>query len=169
MSELTRPLTVRFNTRTFLRLSHEELLTSNEEWVESSEIKALQLTENPCFVTVDTRGAKEKLLCDGLSIRGTFNNVFDVDKIVTHVTIRSILTKWCVLMHYMKSYGVVVEHSMKRGKIGECTNERGVCLFCEGEDYKQADCEENKASRVCSWNYRSSKKQLKVSQRGLKN
>ena len=66
MSELTRTLTVRFNTRNFSRLSHEELLTSNEEWIESSEIWAIQLIENSCFITVDTRGAKEKLVCDGL-------------------------------------------------------------------------------------------------------
>ena len=110
---------MRLNTRNFSRLSHEEVLTSVEESLDILEIKAIQITENACFITVETSEAKNKLICEGLNVRGTFNNIFDVDKIVTNVTIKDAPFELSdqFLIHYMKSYGEVVEHSIKRGKI----------------------------------------------------
>ena len=110
MSELPRPLTVRLNTRNFSRLSHEEVLTSVEESLDILEIKAIQITENACFITVETSEAKDKLICEGLNVRGTFNNIFDVDKIVTNVTIKDAPFELSdqFLIHYMKSYGGLI-------------------------------------------------------------
>ena len=52
MADLTRPLTVRFATRHFLRLGHEEILESLEENLNGSDVKAIQITETSCFVTL---------------------------------------------------------------------------------------------------------------------
>ena len=58
MTVLTRPLTLRFATRHYTRLGHEEILESLEEIVPKSEVKAIQLTETTCYVTVASREAK---------------------------------------------------------------------------------------------------------------
>ena len=79
MSELSRPLSVRINTRHFPRLSHDEVLESIEQRLDITEVKAIQITESSCFVSVVSKEAKEKLIVEDVNIRETFNNVFDVD------------------------------------------------------------------------------------------
>ena len=75
MSELTRSLTVRLNTRHFSRLAHDEVLSSIESVVDPAEVKAIQITENTCFVTVASDVVKGQLIRTGLKIRETYNNV----------------------------------------------------------------------------------------------
>ena len=119
MTDLTRPLTVRFETRHYARLGHEEILESLEENLESSEIKAIQLTETTCLVTVSTREAKETLLSTGLSVRNMYNSLYDVDQVITNVTIKDAPFELSdsFIMYHMKQYGDVIENSLKRGKI----------------------------------------------------
>ena len=88
MSELTRPLTVRFSSRGISRLEHEEVLEGLEEHIEPSSVKAIQFTETACFVTVNSNEIKQKLLLGGINIRGTYNNILDVDRVITNVTIK---------------------------------------------------------------------------------
>ena len=45
-------------------------------------------TENTCYVTFDSNDVKEDILMAGLNIRGTYNNVYDVEKILVNVTIK---------------------------------------------------------------------------------
>ena len=119
MSELTRPMTVRFNTRQFSRLSHEEVLSSIESIVDPENVKAIQITENTCYVTVASTNTKEEILMAGLNIRDTYNNVYDVERILTNVTIKDApyeLDDYFIIEH-MKKYGDVVENSLRRGKI----------------------------------------------------
>ena len=119
MADITRPLTVRFATRHYARLGHEEILESVEECLENSEVKAIQLTETACFVTVATRGAKETLLSTGLNVRNMYNSVYDVEQVITNVTIKDApfeLSDGFILYH-MKQYGDVIENSLKREKI----------------------------------------------------
>ena len=62
MAELTRPLTVRFATRHFSRLGHDEALESLEETLNGSDVKAIQITESTCLVSLVSRDAKESLI-----------------------------------------------------------------------------------------------------------
>ena len=119
MAEITRPLTVRFNSRQFSRLAHEEVLTSIEEIVDPVKVKAIQITENTCYVTVDSTETKEEIIMPGLNIRDTYNNVHDVVKILTNVTIKDAPYELgdYFLIEHLRHYGDVVENSLKRGKI----------------------------------------------------
>ena len=88
MSELTRPMTMRFNTRHFSGLAYDKVVSSIEEVVDLAEIKAIQITENNCLITVASNEVKEHLIIDGINIRNTYNNVYDVDRVLTNVTIK---------------------------------------------------------------------------------
>ena len=103
MSELTRPLTVRFSSRGISRLEHEEVL---QEYIESSSIKAIQSTETACLVTVNSNEVKQKLFLEGINIRGTYNNILDVDRVITNVTIKDVPYELrdSYIIHYMKYY-----------------------------------------------------------------
>ena len=68
MSEFTRPLTVRFSSRGFTRLEHEEVLESLEENIDPSSVRAIQITENACFVTLSSNETKEILIMISLTL-----------------------------------------------------------------------------------------------------
>ena len=127
MTELTRPLSVRFPTRHFSRLGHEEVLTGLEECLYISKVKAIQITESACFVTLKSREAKEYLLTTGINVRDVFNNVYDVDKLITNVTIKDAPFELsdAFLLQYIKMHGDVVENSLRRGKIKGTVIETG--------------------------------------------
>ena len=88
LCRFSRPLTVRFSSRGFSRLEHEEVLESLEDSIDTSLVKAIQITENTCFVTLSSKETKEKLLLQGVNIRDTFNDIFDADRVITNVTIK---------------------------------------------------------------------------------
>ena len=119
MSELTRPLTVRFASRQFSRLGHDEVLNGIEQLINISLVKAVQITETTCFITLKSREAKEQLIIDGLTVRDIHNNVFDVDKIVTNVTVKDAPYELsdAFLIQHLKSYGDVLEDSLKLVKL----------------------------------------------------
>ena len=110
---------MRFNSRQFSRLAHEEVLTSIEHIVDPVYVKVIQITENTCYVTVATNEVKEEIITNGLNIRETYNNVYDVEKILTNVTIKDApyeLSDYFLIEH-MRNNGDVVENSLRRGKI----------------------------------------------------
>ena len=119
MSVITRPLTVRFNTRHFSRLAHDEVMSGIEDVVDLAEIKAIQITENNCLITVGSNETKEQLIIDGISIRNTYNNVYDVDRVITNVTIKDAPYELddLFLIEHLRKYGEVIENSLRRGKI----------------------------------------------------
>ena len=97
MTEIMRPLTVCFYSHQFSRLAHEKFLTSIEHIVYLVNVKAIQITENTCYVTV------------------AYNNVYDVEKILTNVTIKDApyeLSDYFLIEH-MRKYGDVVENSYR--------------------------------------------------------
>ena len=75
---------MRFNSRQLSRLAHEEVLISIhvENVFDPLNFKAIQITENTCYVTVDSTETKEEIIMAGLNIRDTYNNVYDVEKFV---------------------------------------------------------------------------------------
>ena len=55
----------------------------------------------------------------GINVRGVFNNVYDVEKLITNVTIKDApfeLSKAFLLQHNIM-HGDVVENSLRRGKL----------------------------------------------------
>ena len=119
MADITRPLIVGFAMRHYARLGHEEILESLKDNLEWSDVKAIQLTETSCYVTISTRGAKESLLSSGVSVRNMYNSVYDVEQVITNVTIKDARFELSdgFLIYHMKTYGDVIENSLKRGKI----------------------------------------------------
>ena len=85
MKELTRPLSVRFSTRGISRLEHEKVLEGLEEYIDPSSVKAIQKTENACFVSVNANETKERLILEGINIRGTYSSIYDVERVITNV------------------------------------------------------------------------------------
>ena len=76
------------NTRQFSRLARDEVLSGLEDLVGLAEIKAIQIKENNCLITVVSIETKEQLIIDGIPIHNTYNNVYDVDRVITKVTIK---------------------------------------------------------------------------------
>ena len=130
MSELSRPLSVRNNTRQFPRLSHDEVLESIEQHLDITEVNATQITESSCFVSVVWKEAKEKLIVEGVNIRETFNNVFGVDKIVTNVTTKDAPVTFSYSTH--ENFRCKSSSHITR----DCTNDI-VCNYCYGQGYKR--------------------------------
>ena len=127
MAELTRPLTVRFATRHFSRLGHDEVLGSLEETLNGSDVKAIQITESTCLVSLVSRDAKESLISTGINVRDVFCDVYDVDQIVTNVTIKDAPYELsdAYILHHLNVYGDVVENSLRRGTIKGTSIETG--------------------------------------------
>ena len=127
MAELTRPLTVRFATRHFSRLGHDEVLESLEETLNGSDVKAIQITESTCLVSLVSRDAKESLISTGINVRDVFCDVYDVDQIVTNVTIKDAPYELsdAYILHHLNVYGDVVENSLRRGTIKGTSFESG--------------------------------------------
>ena len=81
--------------------------------------KTIQITETSCFVTLVSRDAKESLLSSGINVRDMFSDVYDVDQIITNVTIKGAPFELSdsYILHHLKTYGDVIENSIRRGKI----------------------------------------------------
>ena len=73
-------------------------------------------SESACFVTLVSR---ESLLSSGINVRNVFNDVYDVDQIITNVTIKDtpLELSYAFILHHIKTYGDVVENSIRRDKI----------------------------------------------------
>ena len=95
------------------------VMSGIEDVVNLAGIKAIQITENNCLITVGSNETKEQLLIDGLSIRNTYNNVYDVDRVITNVTINDAPYELddLFLIEHLRKYGEVIENSLRRGKI----------------------------------------------------
>ena len=124
---LSRPLSVRLNTRHFSRLGHEEVLKGVEDVIDNSLVKAMQIAENTSFITLKSQEAKENLIIDGIVIHETFSNVYDVDKIVINVTVKDAPYELDdrFLIEYLKQCGEVLENSMKCGTVRRTDIESG--------------------------------------------
>ena len=70
---LSRPLAVRLNTRQFSRLAHEEVLNGIEEVIDVSLVKAIQITESICFVSLKNQEAKENIKSEMRSFKSNEN------------------------------------------------------------------------------------------------
>ena len=126
-NQIQRSLSVHFSTKFIKGLNHTEVLNQLETLVDKNTIKAIQLTEKDCVVTVNDRATKVKLLVKGLDLKNHHFRFMDVEKEVTNVTIKDLPVELSDLTvcTYMKQYGEVVQGSMKRGTIKDTVIETG--------------------------------------------
>ena len=125
MEELIRrPLTVAFPIS---GVPHERVLESATTAVNPTEIRAIQITERTCLITVKTTNAREQLVETGLEIRGHrwFPQMVDSD--ITNITIKDAPVELSdtYLCTQMMRYGQVIQGSMRRGKIKATEIENG--------------------------------------------
>ena len=80
-----------------------------------------------CLVSLVSRDAKESLLSTGINVRDVFCDVYDVDQIVTNVTIKDAPYELSdsYILHHLNIYGDVVENSLRRGTIKGTSIETG--------------------------------------------
>ena len=68
-----------------------------------------------------SRDAKENLLSSGINVRDMFSDVYDVDQIITNVTIKDAPFELSnsYILHHKKTYtyGDIIENSLRRGII----------------------------------------------------
>lgn len=116
---LQRHLSVHFSTKFIKGITHEEVLNQTENVIDKSQIKAIQITEKDCVITVSEPIAKAKLVVKGINIKNFHINIYDVEKQVTNLTIKDAPVELNdhVLCAYIRQYGQIVDGSMKRGTI----------------------------------------------------
>lgn len=126
---LARPMSVCFNTKSLNRIKHEDVLCALREQVDIQldTIKAIQITEKKCIITVSEENTKHDILLAGLSLHGQHVSVSDVDNIFTNVTIKDAPFEMTdsVIISQMSQFGEVVSGSLVRGKIKNTEIENG--------------------------------------------
>ena len=58
MEEINRNLSVRFNSKLFTGIKHEDMLSELEKEINLEDIKSNQMTEKSCIVTLKSEQAK---------------------------------------------------------------------------------------------------------------
>jgi lysophospholipase L1-like esterase len=118
-AKVSRDMSVHFYTRGLPRLSHTEVLDALDASINREHLQAIQITTTECFLTVNNRDIKHRLLIDGVDIRDRHFDVHDVEKAITHVTLKDLPVELddSFVVTNMLCYGVVVDGSIRRGTI----------------------------------------------------
>jgi hypothetical protein len=124
---LERPMSVHFSTKFIKRVSHDEILESIKEKVDISNIKAIQITERECIISLANEDAKVTIMVGGLRVQNRNVSVTEVNKIITNVTLKDAPYEMSddLLIQRMNEFGDVVEGSLTRGKIKNTNIENG--------------------------------------------
>ena len=122
-----RHLSVQFSTKFIKGVSHEDVLNELKKQVDQNDIKAIQITERDCVITVANITAKNQLLVEGIDLNNQFFRMMDIEKQVTNVTIKDAPVELndLTICTYMQQYGEVVQGSIKRGLIKGTEIENG--------------------------------------------
>jgi hypothetical protein len=126
-AKVSRDLSVHFYTRGLPRLAHTEVLDALDATIDRGHLQAVQITATECVLTLSHRETKYTLLMNGFDIRDRHVDVHDVEKSITHVTIKDLpveLDDKFVVSNMMK-YGVVVDDSIRRGTIKDTQIQTG--------------------------------------------
>ncbi len=117
--ELDRPNTLHFATKGCGKISEKDILEKIKETVDKKDIHAIQVTQDECRITLKTKETKMKLKHEGVNLSGRFICLVDCDKSITNVTIKDAPFEMddIVISSALSTYGVVIQNSVKRGKI----------------------------------------------------
>ncbi|CAC5420478.1 CNBP [Mytilus coruscus] len=137
MSRVSRQLSIHFYTKGFKGIKHDEILTEISNQIDINKVGSIQITEKDCIVSLKDVESKDKLVVNGITVRNRSVNFFDVEKSITHVTIKDAPYELddCYIGTQMLRFGQVVPGSVKRGYIKGTDIENGAryldILNCE--------------------------------------
>ncbi|CAC5395494.1 unnamed protein product [Mytilus coruscus] len=125
--QIHRYTSVHFSSKYIKGITHTDILNELEKYINREKVKAIQLTERECVVTVDDQASKILLLIKGIELKNYHYKFVDVEKEVTHVTIKdaSVELGDLAVCTFMRQYGEVVQGSLKRGTIRGTNIETG--------------------------------------------
>ncbi|VDI48268.1 Hypothetical predicted protein [Mytilus galloprovincialis] len=125
--QIQRYKSVHFSSKYIKGITHTDILNELEKYINREKVKAIQLTERECVVTVDDQASKTLLLIKGIELKNYHYKFVDVEKEVTHVTIQDAPVELgdLSICTFMRQYGEVVQDSIKRGTIRGTNTETG--------------------------------------------
>ena len=127
MQDLKRPLTVRFPTRGLGRLAEGDVIQVLTHKVKVENIKAIQITEDECRVTVTDVTTRQTLIVSHVTIKDNEIVMSDVSRSSTKVTIKDAPYEMddADVISKLRNFGEIVEGSMRRGKVRGTNIETG--------------------------------------------
>ena len=122
--QIKRPLTVLIPVS---GLQPEEVLEHAKAAIRAEEIRAIQVTERTCLITLRTNGAKQQLIDAGINLKGRRWFPKTIDSDTTNITIKDAPVELSdrYLCTQMMRFGQIVPGSMRRGKIKGTNIENG--------------------------------------------
>ncbi|CAC5416652.1 unnamed protein product [Mytilus coruscus] len=150
MSRVSRQLSIHFYTKGFKGIKHDEILTEISNQI---DIGSIQITEKDCIVSLKDVESKDKLVVNGITVRNRSVNFFDVEKSITHVTIKDAPYELDDCYNgtpdnWKKKYRTardIVKQTMTEAhdryfRANACPNEP-YCSYCNIKGYHRQDCE----------------------------
>ncbi|CAG2246415.1 unnamed protein product [Mytilus edulis] len=137
MSRVSRQLSIHFYTKGFKGIKHDEILTEISKQIHINNVGSIQITEKECIVSLKDVESKDTLVVNGITLRNRSVNFFDVEKSITHVTIKDAPYELDdrYIVAQMIRFGQIVPGSVKRGYIKGTEIENGAryidILNCE--------------------------------------
>ncbi|CAG2234729.1 CNBP [Mytilus edulis] len=137
MSRVSRQLSIHFYTKGFKGIKHDEILTEISKQIHINNVGSIQITEKECIVSLKDVESKDTLVVNGITLRNRSINFFDVEKSITHVTIKDAPYELDdrYIVAQMIRFGQIVPGSVKRGYIKGTKIENGAryidTLNCE--------------------------------------
>ena len=116
-----------FSTKHIKDITHAGILDQVKRTIEIDRIKAMQITERDCIVTVNDNHAKIKLLVEGVEVQNQHLKCMDVEKEITNITIKNTPVELAdiTICTYMSQFDDVVQGSIKRATIKGTNIETG--------------------------------------------
>ena len=127
MQDLKRPLTVRFPTRGHGRLAEGDVIQVLAHKVKVENIKAIQITEDECRVTVTDVTTKQTLIVSHVTIKDNEIVMSDVSRSSTKVTIKDAPHEMddADVISKLRNFAEIVEGSMRSGRVRGTNIETG--------------------------------------------
>ena len=127
MTQFKRSMTLSFSTRGLGRLTESEIVKILSVRVNTSDIRAIQTTEDSCRVTTASIAVKQQLALPPLTIKDKVLTLSDVCRSVTNVTVKDAPYEMLddEVIAALADYGNVVEGSIRRGKVKHTNIENG--------------------------------------------
>ncbi|CAG2211281.1 CNBP [Mytilus edulis] len=127
MSRVSRQLSIHFYTKGFKGIKHDEILTEISKQIHINNVGSIQITEKECIVSLKDVESKDTLVVNGITLRNRSVNFLDVEKSITHVTIKDAPYELDdrYIVAQMIRFGQIVPGSVKRGYIKGTEIENG--------------------------------------------
>ena len=124
---ITRSTSVHFYHKFLRGVSHDEVLPGLYCVIDQKKIKAVQITDKACVITLNEEDSKNKLLQSAISVKGKTVKLMDVENTITNVTVKDAPVEMPdhVIIAHLTKYGHILQGSCKRGYIKGTDIENG--------------------------------------------